>query len=113
MVEMKNNCDSCVHKHVCKYVDVFQKSMDDIIKVSNDHFEAYDFSGLVDLNIRCRQYVMAPYQEVKSKRNNGTPLEFYYSDIHKVDLEKMGKHSFEFPRPDFMKTSADLQEDVK
>lgn len=68
MVEMKNACDTCVHKNVCKYTEQFQKSMGDIVKIANDHFAVYDFNDLVDLNIRCRQYVMAPYQELKINR---------------------------------------------
>lgn len=65
MVEMKNACGTCVHKNVCKYTEQFQKSMDDIVKIANDHFAVYDFNNLVDLNIRCRQYVTAPYQKLK------------------------------------------------
>lgn len=45
-----------------------KKSMYDIAKIANDHFEAHDFNGLIDLSIRCRQYVMAPYQELKINR---------------------------------------------
>ena len=66
--QMKNNCDTCVHKAVCKYIEQFQKSMGDIVKIANDHFAVYDFNGLVDLNIRCREHVMAPYQELKTNR---------------------------------------------
>lgn len=68
MVEMKNVCSSCVHEPICKYTEAFKKSMDDIAKIANDHFEAYNFNGLVDLSIRCRQYVMAPYQKLKTNR---------------------------------------------
>lgn len=99
MVEMKNNCDSCVHKNVCKYTEAFEKSMDDIIKVANGLFEVHEFNGLADLSIRCRQYVMAPYQEVKSKQNSRTPLEYYYNDIQKADIEKIQQHNWEFPKP--------------
>lgn len=68
MVEMKNDCSSCVHEPICKYTEAFKKSRDDIVKIANDHFEAHDFNGLVDLSIRCRQHVMAPYQELKTNR---------------------------------------------
>lgn len=69
MVEMKNNCDDCVHKNVCKYTEQFQKSMNDIVKIANGHFAVYDFDDLADLSIRCREHVMAPYQEIKVNRN--------------------------------------------
>lgn len=98
MVEMKNSCDSCAHKSVCKYTEQFKKSKDDIMAVMNDHFEAYDCDGFVDLTIRCRQYIMAPYQEVSSKQNR-TPLNFCYSDIQKADIEKIQQHNWEFPKP--------------
>lgn len=66
MIEMKNDCSSCIHVPICKYAEAFKKSRDDIVKIANDHFEAYNFNGLVDLSIRCRQYVMAPYQKLKT-----------------------------------------------
>ena len=68
MAEMKNSCSSCVHAPVCKYTEAVKKSMHDIAKIANDHFEAHDFNGLIDLSIRCRQHVMAPYQELKINR---------------------------------------------
>ena len=46
MVEMKNDCNSCVHKSICKYTEQFQKSMGDIVKIANDHFAVYDFNDL-------------------------------------------------------------------
>ncbi len=42
MVEIKNNCDSCIHKPICKYTEAFKKSKDGIVKIANDHFEAYN-----------------------------------------------------------------------
>lgn len=57
MVEMKNDCSSCIHVPVCKYAEAFKKSRDDIMKVANDHFNAYGLNDLIDLlSIRCRQY---------------------------------------------------------
>lgn len=118
MVEMKNNCDSCVHKSVCKYSGAFKKSIDDIEKFVNDNFRVCDIdydmlnmnSGLIDFTIRCREYVMAPYQEVKSKQNDRLQT-YCYDPLLKTDLEKMQKHCWEFPKPDFMKTSVDMQEE--
>ena len=63
MAELKNSCSSCVHAPVCKYTEAVKKSMYDIAKIANDHFEAHDFNGLIDLSIRCRQYVMAHHHE--------------------------------------------------
>ena len=68
MAEMKNSCSRCVHEPVCKYTEAVKKSMYDIAKIANDHFEAHDFNGLIDLSIQCRQYAMAPYQELKINR---------------------------------------------
>ena len=66
MAEIKNDCSSCVHEPICKYAETFKKSMDDIVKIANDRFEAYGINGLVDLSIWCRQYVMTPYQKLKT-----------------------------------------------
>lgn len=88
MVEMKNDCNSCVHTSICKYTEQFQKSMGDIVKIANDHFAVYDFNDLVDLNIRCRQYVMAPYQEAKTNlRTNVSFVETYNPLWHGSDKE--------------------------
>lgn len=57
MVEMKNDCSSCIHAPICKYAEAFKKSRDDIIKIANDRFETYGLTDLIDLlSIRCRQY---------------------------------------------------------
>ena len=63
MAETKDGCNTCIHEPVCKYAEAVKKSMYDIAKIANDHFEAHDFNGLIDLSIRCRQYVKAPYRE--------------------------------------------------
>lgn len=82
MVEMKNDCSSCIHEPICKYADTFKKSRDDIIKIANDHSEAYDFNGLIDLSIRCHQYVMTSYQKLKT---NGCGINAF---LEKNDLAR-------------------------
>lgn len=86
MVEMKNSCDGCVHKPICKYADQFQKSMEDIVRIAKDQFEVYDLNGLIDLTIRCRQYVMAPYRENKVDHRR-MPIDFCYDPIREADAE--------------------------
>lgn len=109
MVDINSTCKSCVHNDVCRYAKDFEIICNSLVEVAKESVDKEYWQNLIDLKIRCRKYVMAPYQEVNVERNR-TPLEFYYSDIHKADVEKMQeklqKHNFGFP-----KTEIDMQED--
>lgn len=116
MVDTNSTCKSCVHNDVCRYAKDFEIICNSLMEVAKESVDKEYWQNLVDLKIRCRKYVMAPYQEVKSKQNSRTPLEFYYNDICKADVEKMreklqNKTFGVIKPPDFMKTSVDMQED--
>lgn len=114
MVDTNSTCKSCVHNDVCRYAKDFEIICNSLMEVAKESVDKEYWQNLVDLKIRCRKHVMAPYQEVKTERNR-TPLEFYYNDIHKADIKKMREKlrnkTCGFIKPDFMETAVDMSED--
>lgn len=94
MADINSTCETCVHNDVCRYAKDFEIIYNSLAEVAKKSVDKEYWQILIDIKIRCKKYVMAPYQEVKSKQNR-TPLEFYYSSI----------------KPDFMKTSVDIEEE--
>ena len=66
MVEMKNNCDSCVHNNVCKYAKDFKIMSNSIAEAATESVHKECFQNRVRLAIHCKRYVMATHQEAKT-----------------------------------------------
>lgn len=91
MVDMSSTCKDCVHNDVCRYTKDFEIVCSSLMEVAKESVDKEYWQNLIDLKIRCKKYVMGPYQVVESKQNR-KPLESYYTGV----------------KPDFMKTSVDI-----